>query len=178
MKSRGYKGDRLRRWLGEEPGHWLPGGLFGGAAGACAAAWLLWGVPTILGGALCFPVNVLAAGLLYIMAFAGGYSFLTTLQHVVRGIRYLRRPSVFAYYEPPSESFPELEIIGGPFPGCGFLILVPVMLLGLVISLPWFWFGPASVPFGRLLLTVLAGLPLGILLARGEHRREAKQREE
>jgi hypothetical protein len=167
----------LRRWLGESPGQWLPGALFGAVAGGCAAAWVLWGAVNILGGPICFPMNLLAAAFLYVLACVGGFSFIASVQHVVRAIRHLRQPAVFAYYEPPSEKFPELELIGGP-PGCGLVIYIPIVLLSMAISVPWFWIGPASVPLGRLLLTILIGLPAGLLLARAEHRREVRRQQE
>ncbi len=167
--------EKLRRWAGESPGRWLPAGAFGGVAGGCAAAWVLWGSAELIGGPICFPLNLVAAGLLYLLAAVGGYSFISSMQHVIRAIRYLRRPPVYAYYEPPSEKFPELQIIGGPFPGCGLVIFLPILVLGLVISVPWFWVAAVSVPPGRLLLAVLLGLPPGIKIARGEARREEKQ---
>ena len=168
--------EAARSWFDDEPGRWVPAGLFGGAAGACAAAWLLWGATGLL-DALCFPLNGLAVGLLYAIACVGGYSFIGTLQHLVRAIRHLRRPPTLSYYEPPSERFPELEIIGGPHPGCGLLMLVPILLLGLVVSLPWFWLALRFVPPGRLVLALLLGLPPGLLLARREHDREAQRQE-
>ena len=171
------KREDLRRWLGESPMQWLPAALFGAVAGGCAAAWMLWTTVNFLGGSICFPLNLVAAALLYGLACVGGYSFISSVQHVVRAIRHLRQPAVFAYYEPPSEKFPELELIGGPR-GCGLVIYIPIILLSLAISAPWFWIGPASVPLGRLLLTILIGLPAGLLLARGEHRREVRRQQE
>jgi hypothetical protein len=169
---------RVRRWFGDTPGRWVPAGLFGGAAGACAAAWLLWGAVDLFGGfagTVCFPLYLLGIALLYLIACVGGYSFISTLQHVVRAIQHLRRPPVYAYYEPPSESFPELEVIGGPHPGCGLLLWGPILLLGLAVSLPWFWFALHTVPPGRLVLALLLGLPPGLVIARRETRREAKR---
>jgi hypothetical protein len=165
----------VRRWFGNSPGRWVPAGLVGGAAGAFAVAWLLWGSARQFWNAICFPMNVLGLVVLYLVAAVGAYSFIATLQHMVRAIRHLRRPSIYAYYEPPSEQFPELEIIAGRYRGCGLLILVPILLLTLAVSLPWFLLAPSSVPPDQLLLAVLLGLPPGVIIARQEARREAKR---
>ena len=165
---------RLRRWFGGGVAQWLPAGLFGGAAGACAVAWLIWAEADLLAIAVCGPFRWIAFVVLYLVVTAGGYSFISTLQHLVRAIQYLRRPPSYFYYEASEHegAFPELDLLGGPRSGCGLIILVPILIFGAVVSLPWFWLALRAVPAGRLALALVVGLPGGLLMGRYEARRQ------
>lgn len=144
---------------------WLPAGLFGGAAGGMAAAWLLWGLPELWITALCLTGKVGAVGLVGGVVCVMGSLFVITGQRIYRAVRYLVQPPVVTMYEPP-EPIPESELFTNP--GCGLLVMVPILLLSGVLSLPWFWLGPTQVDAGPLLVSTLLGLPVGLFVARRE----------
>lgn len=164
---------RARRWFGNDAATWLPASLFGGAAGGCAAAWLVWGSADLLNLAICGPFQWLALLTLYLIATAGGYSLIASAIYVARAIRYLRRPPAYLMYEAVAEEaqFPELQIVEGR-PGCGLALYVPILLVGAAVSLPWYVLALRSVPVGRLVLALLLGLPGSFLMARYEAQRK------
>lgn len=164
------KRGRLGRFFDEDARIWLPTGIVGGAAGGCAVAWLLWGSPHLLSGTLCFPISALVLLLLYAIACAGGCSLILTVRMLARAIRQLTRPPspYMAVLEPP-ETFPELNLVSWPHPGCGLIIYVPIIAVSAAAALPWFWLAFREVAPGRLLIAIALGLPLGIVMARREH---------
>ncbi len=162
--------DRLLRRLGFSLPVWVAPGLLGGACGGSAAAWLLWGWPGLLRRGICFPLALLLAALGFALGSAAGLSLVLTAQTVVKAIRRLRRPTYFAMYE-PQEPIPELEVMSWPSPGCGLWMLVPILGISAVTSIPWLWFAFRHLPVWLWLLSMVLGLPWGLLMARSEVRR-------
>ncbi|MGC9348118.1 MAG: hypothetical protein ACP5JG_08285 [Anaerolineae bacterium] len=156
--------NRFRR--GSSLWHWLPAGVYGGVAGGFAAAWLLWGGPRLLSQALCLLVKVPLTLLMLAFVATFGCTLVLMTQTLIRGIRHMRRPPISMYE--PIEPIPELQLVQWPHPGCGLFFLVPIVLLSALFSLPWFWFAPRQVPVGRLLLSAVVGLPVGLAIARHE----------
>jgi hypothetical protein len=150
----------------------LPAGVYGGIAGGFAAAWLLWGAPRLLSQALCLLVKVPLTLLVLAFVATFGCTLVLMTQTLIRGLRYLYRPPMSMYE--PMEPIPELQLVEWPNPGCGLLLLVPIILLSALLSLPWFWFGPRQVPVGRLLLSAVVGLPVGLAIARLETNRSTE----
>jgi|GEM_PF-4025010 len=144
---------------------WVIAGIFGGISGGLAVAWLLWGRPHLLSSALCFLVKIGASGLLWLIACAGGCSFILTTHNLIKAIRQLTRPA--SIYE-PVEPIPELEILSWPHPGCGLLIYAPLLGLTAAVSLPWFYLSLRQVPLIFALLSAFLGITGGLLLMHGE----------
>lgn len=144
---------------------WLPAGLYGGAAGGMAGAWLLWGLPALVAAGLCMPGKVVVVGLVGLVVAVMGSFFVITAQRIYRAVRYLVQPPVVTMYEPP-EPIPEFELFTNP--GCGLSVMVPMLLISGALSLPWFWLGLTQVDAVPLLVSVLLGLPVGLLIARRE----------
>jgi hypothetical protein len=157
----------LQRYLQRHVGMWawLPAGLYGGASGGMAAAWLLWGLPELIISGLCLIGKIMVIGLVGLVVCVMGCLFVITGQRLYKAIRYLVQPPMVAMYE-PQEPIPEFELFANP--GCGLSLMVPILLISGALSLPWFWLGPTQVDVVPLLVATFLGLPVGLLIARRE----------
>jgi hypothetical protein len=146
---------------------WLPAGIFGGISGGFGTAWLLWGAPRLLMRSICILIKIPLVIAVLALVTTMGCTFALSLHTLIRGIRQLIRPRRLSLYE-PYDPIPEMEMFPWPHPGCGLLLVLPILLIAGVVSVPWLWLGPTQVPIGWLLLSAVVGLPLGLAIARQE----------
>jgi hypothetical protein len=105
----------------------------------------------------------------YFLVTALGITLVMLVRRSVKAIRRLRTPPAIAMWEPP-EPMVELDMLAWPHPGCGIALYLPLILLGGAGSLIWFYLGFRQVRFWPMVGTMVAGLPVGLRMARAEAR--------
>jgi hypothetical protein len=159
--------ERLRTDLKHDPlaPLWAAAGIYGGLAGGAAGAWLLWGWPSLATANLCILAKVPLVALGAFFSCAMGCAFVLTGNTVVKAIRRTRRPpSPFEPFEP----IPEIDMVYGSRPGCGIVTLMPVVLLGLLLSAPAIYLAIRQVSALQFAVSALVMLPVGLAVARRE----------